>query len=218
MDNNSYYKENTKKFSSFSQNYQDVFALMCSKFSNSGYFIDIGCSTPDNISNVLLLLNNGWSGIGFDLIPNVKTRWKAHHKMEVESVDVLKDWSLIEDKINKLPKLIDYLSLDLDGYPAQYAIEKLDLDNRKFRCMTIEHDAYRFGDIYKNAQREVLLNKGYEIVITTAAEDWYIMPELIDEKYLNTLREIPEHMICDSNIHDIREYIKFYGTHEGPYR
>ena len=208
----------TSNLTSTAQNYHDVFALLCSDLKKTGLFIDVGCSTPDHCSNVVVLLNNGWSGVGFDLKPTLDACWLPYPNMQAHCLEMVKDWEVANSIIEKMPPIVDYLNVDLDGFPAQYVIEKINLKSRKYRCMTIEHDAYRFGNVFKDAQRNVLLNNGYEIVITTAAEDWYVYPSLIEPEYYSLLKSIPSQMIYDRNIHDIKTFIGFGGIHEGPYR
>jgi hypothetical protein len=199
-----------------SYSYQDVFALLCSDEKGvgekeSGVFVDIGCYRSDITSNVKTLLDFGWTGIGFDINSDVLPSWENYKdKINVFICDVVEGIDTVNREISKLPDVIDYLNVDVDGYPCQYVIENLDLKNKVYRCITIEHDEYRFGDIYKNAQRNVLEPLGYEIVVKNAAEDFYVKPELISEEFLKTLRSIPKDYIqCDANLHEIRKYLNF---------
>ena len=199
-----------------SYSYQDVFALLCSDEKGvgekeSGVFVDIGCYSSDITSNVKTLLDFGWTGIGFDINSDVLPSWENYKdKINVFICDVVEGIDTVNREISKLPDVIDYLNVDVDGYPCQYVIENLDLKNKVYRCITIEHDEYRFGDIYKNAQRNVLEPLGYEIVVKNAAEDFYVKPELISEEFLKTLRSIPKDYIqCDANLHEIRKYLNF---------
>jgi hypothetical protein len=210
-------KNKTLDIESTSQNYQDVFALLVAGLKSNGNFIDIGCSVPNHCSNVLLLLNSGWKGLGFDLNPNITVAWQKYPGIQTHCFNVVDQWDSVNSKIEEMPSIVDYLNIDVDGYPTQHVIERINLETRKYRCITIEHDAYRFGDVYKDAQRNVLLRQGYEIVITSAAEDWYVYPELLDTDYYSLLKSIPTHMIYDRNVHDIREFIGFGGIHKGPY-
>lgn len=210
----------SKSITSHSQNYQDAFALLCSDYKRHGTFLDIGCSTPEHCSNVVTLIGQGWTGLGFDLKHNLKEAWKAYDKnITVAQVDVIGGIGRINEALVSMPAVIDYLNIDVDGYPCQYAIENLDHTNHVFRCITIEHDAYRFGNEFRDAQRKCLLDKGYEIAVTTAAEDWYVHSVDVSEDALMVLAEIPEHhMITDANVHDIRTFLKFEGIHDGPYK
>jgi hypothetical protein len=205
-----------KEITSNSYSYQDIFALLCSDEKGTGgkspgTFVDIGCYVSNITSNVKTLLDCGWSGIGFDINPDVLPSWEQYeNQIEVFILDVVESIDKVNEEISKLPEVIDYLNVDIDGYPCQYAIENLDLRNKTYRCITIEHDAYRFGDVYKNAQRKVLEPLGYEIVIKNAAEDFYVKPELINDNFLKTLRSVPKDYVqCDANLHEIRKYLKF---------
>lgn len=205
-----------KEIISNSYNYQDIFALLCSdekgvNQKEPGTFVDIGCYRSDITSNVKTLIDFGWTGIGFDINPEVLPTWKPYEdQIKIFVLDVMEGINTINQEISKLPDVIDYLNVDVDGYPCQYVIENLDLKNKVYRCITIEHDEYRFGDIYKNAQRNVLEPLGYEIVVKNAAEDFYVKPELISEEFLKTLRSIPKDYIqCDANLHEIRKYLNF---------
>lgn len=177
-------------------NYQDIFALKCNGY-NKGTFVDVGCSLPDYISNVSLLLDNGWSGVGFDLDERISEAWKDYLFMKVYNVDVIKSMDIVNSAISSIPCDIDYLNVDVDGYPCQFVVENLDFKTKRYRCMTIEHDEYRFGSSYKDAQRKVLLENGYEIVVKTAAEDWYVDPMLVDAEFYRTLKQLPSDYIMD---------------------
>lgn len=179
-------------------NYQDIFAIKCNGY-NKGTFVDLGCSVPDNISNVALLLDLGWSGVGFDMDSRVPDIWGDYLFMKAYNVDVMQSMSYINAIISKISSDIDYLNLDLDGYASQYAIEKLDFKSKRYKCMTVEHDEYRFGNVYKDAQRKVLLDAGYEIVVETLAEDWYVDPLLIDPKFYVRLKQLPKDYVLDMN-------------------
>jgi len=208
----------SKEIISFSQNYQDVFALLCNDYK-PGKFVDIGCSYPDHFSNVITLIHNGWSGIGFDLKPNLKQEWNIYSNfINVDQLNVVDNIDIVNSQIETLPETIDYLNVDIDGYPCQFAIENINHTKHKFKCITIEHDAYRFGDVFKEAQRTKLLSLGYKIVVTTAAEDWYINPSLISQNATNILNAIPHpHLIVDANTHLLRKFLQFKGIHQGMY-
>lgn len=203
-----------KKIFKHSYNYQDIFALLCLNdgkldSNKSGTFVDIGCHYSNNISNVKLLLENSWTGIGFDIDHKILPSWEEfQNKIEIFICDVMNHMSTINKKINQLPSVIDYLNIDLDGYPCQYAVENLDFNNKKYRCITVEHDEYRFGDVYKKPQRKILESLGYEIVVKNAAEDWYVFPDLINENFLKVLKNVPKNYVqCDSNIDEICKYL-----------
>lgn len=51
---------------SYSQLGQDLWVLEVFKNKSNGYFLDIGCGHWKNLSNTLLLEQNGWTGLGID--------------------------------------------------------------------------------------------------------------------------------------------------------
>lgn len=190
-------------------NYQDIFAIRCNGF-NKGSFVDIGCSLPNNDSNVSLLLDNGWYGVGFDMDPNVVDSWNEYSFINVYNVNVMESIDLINSVVSKIQGNVDYLNLDLDGYPSQYAVEHLDFRTKRFKCMTIEHDEYRNGSECKKSQRSVILSKGYEIVVQTAAEDWYVDPFLVDKEFYSKLKQLPSDYVMDfSNINVLIDTLEF---------
>ena len=121
----------TTQLKSHSQNYQDIFALVCSDYKQDGTFIDIGCSYPNHFSNVVSLIKQfNWNGLGFDLKTELDWHWEDYKgNIAVYELNVVEHI----DKLNKLISerfsegVIDYLNVDIDGYPCQYAIENLDL-------------------------------------------------------------------------------------------
>lgn len=208
----------TKNLHSYSQCFHDIFALSCSGFSKNGTFVDIGCSTPDHYSNIKLLLELGWNGLGVDLKKDIEKYWSEYKNIKIFCVDIMTSIDTINQKLESMPEIIDYLNIDLDGYPSQYAIENINL-NKKFKSITIEHDEYRFGKIYKEAQRKILCKKGYDIVIQTVAEDWYVHPELVEKSFYEKLKfnSSNEYVMTEKNIYLIRNYLGFEGIYKGPY-
>ena len=90
---------------------------------------------------------------------------------------------------------IDYLSLDVDGY-YDVVLEKLLQSNHVFKVITIEHDFYRFGDLYRQKEREILTGLGYYLLCSDvsndglAFEDWWIYPDLFPSNILSQLSSL----------------------------
>ena len=80
--------------------------------------------------------------------------------------------------------VIDYLSLDIDEHYVD-VLNLIPLDKYTFKVITIEHDKYRFGDVYCDGEREILLSHGYFLVVTdvlhdgNSFEDWWVHPSLV---------------------------------------
>jgi hypothetical protein len=104
---------------------------------------------------------------------------------------------------NHYPKNIDYLQIDLD-VDNKSTLDTLELfdqtvfDTYKFATITFEHDIYR-GDYFHTQQksREIFLRRGYVLVFANVSvfwqgaycpyEDWYVHPDLVDMKYIQSI-------------------------------
>ncbi len=88
-------------------------------------------------------------------------------------------------------KIIDYLSLDIEGLGFRFeALKKVFESKRQFKVITIEHDSYRGQEfVEKEAipQRSFLKEKGFVLVCEDVCnsknpfEDWWINPKYITE-------------------------------------
>ena len=170
--------------------FQDIFAYFVNN-EQPGYFIDIGCQGPANYSNVKLLLENNWKGSGID-IDDYKELWNNYSTnmfFHQGNATIKEDIDII---FSQAPKIVDFLSLDVDEYGYD-ALTKIDFDKFRFKCITIEHDYYRFGETLRTPQRHLLDNLGYTRVINTVAEDWYVDMNLIDIYVKTLVLSVPKH-------------------------
>ena len=110
---------------------------------------------------------------------------------------------------NDFPNTIDYLSLDVDT--ASLSVLKiLPFDEYRFKAITIEHDAYLYGDEYRAEQREVLNGHGYRMVCSNILvpspghqgydgftpcpfEDWWVHPDEFDSELLDSIQSDMAH-------------------------
>lgn len=157
---------------SYSQAGQDIFARLILGENHKGFFVDVGCAN-EQFSNTLSLEQEGWTGLLFDINPKAAT----DRKSPFTCCDATKT------KFN-LPSYVDYLSLDIDEGTLE-ALKNIDLTQTRFGVITIEHDAYRFGDNLRPAQRAILKSAGYEMICSDVNgtanapfEDWWVSPEL----------------------------------------
>ena len=168
-----------------------------------GTFIDVGCGHPTEINNTYELEQLGWRGILMDVEQDaidacvgvrkslvVKARgesfdWAAHLKYFTRIA------TLTRQQLHDFPTLdtrvCDYLSLDCDE-ATNPVLRKLLMLPLRFRCITVEHDAYRFGDTLRAEQRAWLAAAGYRLVKADVAgapgfpfEDWHIDPFSVQE-------------------------------------
>ena len=167
---------------------QDKFVLEQLNNKENGFFIDIGSGHPIVINNTVVLEKDyGWDGLNFDYGPP-----HAHALKKVSMEEFLKLWyeerntKLITGdardhdfrkifKENSVPKIVDYLSLDLEPPVITFEVLKLiPFDEYEFRVITFEHDWYREKGT-KHPARELLTSYGYVLVDDVKQqEDWFI--------------------------------------------
>jgi hypothetical protein len=159
---------------SYSQAGQDIFvrALLGTA---PGTFLDIGCA-GDQWSNTLVLEEEGWTGTLVDCDCNAARFRKSPFICD----DAAKHKFV-------LGLAIDYLSLDVDEASAR-ALLNLPLAHTLFRVITIEHDAYRFGNVLRHAERETLAAFGYVLICKDVCctennpfEDWWVCKKLAEK-------------------------------------
>lgn len=161
----------------YSQSKQDLFAMLVNN-NQPGFFIDIGCSIPSFQSNTKLLLENGWSGICVDIEPRHE-EWKEFPKAQFIQGDATKiDWIQIA-----MPYSVQYASVDVDFYTYD-ALKNL-MSTVSPWALTVEHDAYRFGDALRTLQREFMKAESHYSPVRLDVssnncpyEDWWLLDTL----------------------------------------
>ncbi len=175
----------------YSQVGQDEWVISLFGEGYKGFFLDLGCQMPKRINNTLLLEEKGWDGVSYDI------------------VDYSKDWEIRKTRFvcanvftcdfaeQNLPKVIDYLSLDISPYAGCrfHALKRLFNLGYEFKTITIEHnyymnnvpDQYEDHDISeRQPQRRLLLENGYLIVRADVGdynlpfEDWWVNTKYFD--------------------------------------
>lgn len=173
------WKNYKRMVGSKSQVGQDLFVVSVFGKEFKGTFLDVGCNLPDKINNTLLLEEMGWNGFSLD-IENYSNEWKKRKSKFICA-------NALAYEYKEVPKLIDYLTLDLEGSGVRYkALQRLIDLGFEFKVITIEHDAYRGLDkTERQPQRKLLLEKGYQLVFPDVHhngcpfEDWWINPKYI---------------------------------------
>lgn len=173
---------------SYSSGLQDVFALFANN-NKIGYVVDIGCKDL-NGNNSLLLLENGWSGVGAD-ITDYKSVWDSVSNFKFYNIDVTSKID-IDTLFESCPNIIDFLSIDVDGAGLS-CLKNINFDKFKFKSICIEHDYYVHGNALREPQRKILEDRSYTRVIQTAAEDWYVKMDLLDDNVIDIIKNIPNH-------------------------
>lgn len=178
----------------YSQAAQDkfVYALLYGLLGkqDDGYYLEIGSGEPIDINNSYFLEKTlGWKGLSIDICHQFYNPWISCRNNPLIITDALEcDYiSLLE----AFPPVIDYLSLDID---ANYdkILEKLPFDKYTFKIITIEHDAYHYGDVYKDRERAILQSFGYYLLCPEVSnggpfEDWWVHPSAFPSSVLSEM-------------------------------
>lgn len=170
------------KFVSHSQAGQDAF-LNAVLQKLDGSFVDVGCSHPVELSNTFALEQLGWTGVMLDSSPDAVALCQAQRRSKVICGDARQfDW---RPELSSFPPVIDYASVDVDAH-NHIALHNLMQSGKRFRVMTVEHDAYQRGDALRIPNRELLARLGYELIAADVHsngccfEDWFVLPPEVD--------------------------------------
>ena len=176
-------------YDKYSQAGQDRFVLSLFDKKHKGTFVDIGCHLPDEINNTLRLEENGWTGVSLD-IEDYGDLWKTRKSAFVCQDALTCNYSDLFFSY-KMPKVIDYLSLDIEGDGLRFlALKRVMESGYSFKVITVEHDAYR-GYYLTEAvpQRRLLSEMGYFLLCSDVShdyfpyEDWWVNPEHLNELF-----------------------------------
>lgn len=189
---------------------QDQFVANLLNFKNDGYYLDIGSCHSIGSNNSYVFDNEfNWTGICVELQESYKSSYDGRKQCTFLNEDATKlNYKEVLQK-NKFPKIIDYLSLDVDTASLE-VLEKLPLDEFKFKVITIEHDFYIYGDTYRGKQREILEKNNYILLCADvyvqqngfdkkecSFEDWWVHPDFFD---INTIEKIKSYELYPSEI------------------
>ena len=188
---------------------QDQFVGNLLKFKKDGYCVDIGSCHSAICNNTFVFQALGWTSVSVELDDKWNDSYSnrsqgTHYNEDALTIDYEKAF-----EENEFPTTIDYLSLDVDEISLD-VLKILPLDKYRFKVITIEHDAYLFGDTYRSAQREVLEEKGYRLVCANVLvpqpnhegydgkspcpfEDWWVHPDEFDTELLDTIQSDGSH-------------------------
>jgi hypothetical protein len=158
-----------------SQVQQDQFVDLILKNKPIGTYVDIGSHHPVDISNTYVFDQRGWSGLCVDVGLDEGLYRENNRSAHLVKFDAtLLNYHNLFKKLN-FPSTIDYLSLDVDESSTE-VLKILPHKEYRFNVITIEHDLYAHGDIYRNQQRELLTSLGYQLFASDVKvpEDWWV--------------------------------------------
>lgn len=183
----------------FSQASQDQFVdLLRKKFldrTDCGYYLEIGSGHPVDINNTYLFENEyGWKGVSIDIDSVFLEQWHRLRTNPLLTIDAIT--ADYEDILSSFPKVIDYLSLDIDTH-YDTVLRKIPFDRHVFKIITIEHDYWRYIDRYRDAERGFLQSQGYYLLCPDVwlhsqayFEDWWIHPDCFPEEMITALKQL----------------------------
>lgn len=184
----------------YSQAWQDEFIANFLNFKRNGYFLDIGSTDGKNQSNSYFLESElGWNGICVELGSGYTEHYASNRTCKFLNEDATKiDYKSVLTELS-IPSRIDYLSLDIDEN-SMLGLGKLPFNDYRFNVITIEHDAYRFGHLLRNQEREFLRHYGYVLLFSDVLvplgcgmgsdlpfEDWWVDPVIFNMEKLNKI-------------------------------
>ena len=189
----------------YTQINQDQFALDACGDKEDGYFIDVGAGHPIQINNTYMLESTrNWKGLSFDLGDEnahccwklngdtnaYKSLWEEHRNTKIVIGDATKvDYKKIFQE-NNVPKVIDYLTMDLE--PKEITLKALNLipfDEYEFKVITYETDEHR-GDNCVAPSRKIFEKYGYTLFATVRRQDdFWVKTNLIDNAFYEKAKE-----------------------------
>ena len=168
---------------SYSQSGQDLFVDRILQGKIEGTYLDIGANHPIELSNTYALERQAaWKGVLVERDPHCIELLRQQRTGLIWPVDALEsDWKA-------LTGVMDYLSLDCDENTAKILDNLMARsDVLRFRVLTVETDAYRFGPEVRDRIDLALKNAGYDVLCRNVRssegmiyESWAVDPKLVD--------------------------------------
>lgn len=196
----------------YSQVGQDLWVLEILKYQKNGYFLDIGAYDGIKFSNSYLLeLEHNWTGTLVEANPSnfhrmIKNRPNTNNIMcaitdKVGYISINNKGmssQLIEGsgykietktfeqlfKLYDIPKSIDYMSLDIEGYEG-LALTRFPFHTHICKTITVEHNLYLNGNSNKILINNILKKNNYILLKENIShdnnpfEDWYIHESIL---------------------------------------
>ncbi len=176
-----------------SQAFQDRFVAKILNYKRDGYFLDIGACHASSTNNTFALEQGlGWRGICIEIDSEHNDSYKVRSCRYINDDATTIDYARLLEESNA-PKVIDYLSLDVDAISTE-VLKLLPLDKYEFGIVTIEHDYYIHKGIYRDEQRKILSEAGYVLLCSDVLvplqedtfpgcsfEDWYVHSSFIPD-------------------------------------
>ena len=176
---------------SMSQAGQESFVQNILNFKTKGSYVEIGAWDAKHLSNTYLLETQfGFHGIALEISRRFAFRYNLRRRNRCIRADATTvDYLSLFKKYN-MPKIIDYLQLDIAPPSNTFmSLTRIPFEEYQFRVITFEHDLYSSPENlkYKNAAFDFLTKKGYDRLASNVQndgypfEDWYIKKDLLTD-------------------------------------
>ncbi len=151
-----------------------IYATVAYKLNNdlkNGYYVEIGSNHFKEASNTHYLeTEHNWTGLSVEISKYYSDLFNNNRKNKCINENALKiNWEKHFEE-NNFPRIIDFLSIDIDSDHGidinTLALLNLPHSRYKFNIIVIEHNGgvdYRF-EKSKNIQREILSMLGYHLI------------------------------------------------------
>lgn len=164
---------------------QETFVLNILNHKKNGIYVEVGSGDPVHQNNTYTLETEyGWTGIGFEIDEALCKKYNDTRKNVCLNKDAITfDYRKYFEE-NNFPKQIDFLQIDIDDTPKNanfLGLLNIPLTEYRFSVIVFEHDlirSYKFEEL-RSVQRWVLSALGYDLVVRTATEDWWVDPKII---------------------------------------
>jgi hypothetical protein len=179
---------------------QDEFVANILNFKKDGYCVDIGSCHSIISNNSYFFQDLDWTSISVEIERGYNNSYSSRksgvhlneNALEVNYKEIFEEY--------EFPKSVDYLSMDVDTASID-ALRVLPLEEYRFKVITIEHDAYLYGDKYREQQRNLLNSHGYFLICSNVYveqygyedkecpfEDWWIDPSEFDQELIEKIK------------------------------
>jgi len=174
---------------SFSQAGQDLFAAHCLNYKKDGFYYELGANEPFLGSNTAFLeIEFNFSGISIEFVDYLCQLFNQKRKNPCFNFDLNhKSLTEILDEQNA-PRIIDFMSHDLDGHDSRLnSLKTFDFNKYKVAVLCWEHDFYDGGEQTKIEGEKFLEDNGMVLVCKSvkwqgkAFESWAVDPTLVPE-------------------------------------
>ena len=179
---------------------QDQFASIIVGDKSGGFYIDIGSHHSERSNNTYYFSKLGWRGICVEIDKAHESSYSSRNGCSLIIGDATKvSYKELLER-SSAPVSVDYMSLDIDSASLE-VLRIFPFKSFLPKVITIEHDAYIYGDEYREPQRKILEQSGYILLASNVFveqsgyegkecpfEDWWVEKELLTNSCFRDIR------------------------------